>query len=252
MNSLAEKNPKLRPSRDSAAAAEGDHATAARDPLDPAAAARSVRIAIDGFSLAGELTIAAGATGVVLFAHGSGSGRYSPRNRLVARTVQASGTATLLFDLLSPAEERADADDGHLRFNIDLLALRLVHVVRWIDLQPETRHLGIGFLGASTGGAAALVAAAKLGPVVQAVVSRGGRPDLAGEVLARVRSPTLLIVGRCDEFVLQLNREACDALPCAKQLIVVPRATHLFEEPGALDLVAALAAGWFRQYLAPR
>ena len=216
------------------------------------AVVRSVRISTDGINLAGDLTIPAHATGVVLFAHGSGSSRHSPRNQSVARTIQASGTATLLFDLLSAGEEQEDAIDGHLRFNIDLLALRLVQAVRWVNQQPETRQLGNGIFGASTGGAAALVAAAELGPLIQAVVSRGGRPDLAGHALPRVAAPTLLIVGARDELVLQLNREAYGQLRCAKQLALVPGATHLFEEPGALAQVASLAAGWFQRYLKSR
>ena len=213
---------------------------------------RSVRIPADRDELRGDLTIPARASGVVLFAHGSGSSRLSPRNQQVARTIQVSGTATLLFDLLTPAEERADAADGHLRFDIGLLARRLTSAVDWICRRPETRHLGIGLFGASTGGAAALVAAAELGPLVQAVVSRGGRPDLASEALQRVTSPTLLIVGGRDEAVLRLNRQACERLCGVKQLVVVPGATHLFEEPGTLDEAAAFAAGWFRQYLARR
>jgi len=185
---------------------------------DREASVRAVHIPTDGISLPGDLAIPAGATGVVLFAHGSGSSRHSPRNKLVARTIQASGIATLLFDLLSPAEEREDTISGQLRFNIGLLAKRLVHAARWIIERPETRQLGLGCFGASTGGAAALVAAAELGPLVQAVVSRGGRPDLAGDALSRVDSPTLLIVGEMDEFVLQLNRDAyAPALPEANR-----------------------------------
>jgi dienelactone hydrolase len=216
------------------------------------ASARSVQIPASGISLPGDLAIPAGAGGVVLFAHGSGSSRNSPRNKFVARTIQASGIATLLFDLLSPAEDREDAVDGHLRFDIDLLATRLANAARWINEQPETRHLGVGCFGASTGGAAALVAAAELGPLVQAVVSRGGRPDLAGDALPRVSSPTLLIVGERDHHVLQLNRAAYAQLRCQKRLVLVPGATHLFEEPGALEEVAALATEWFGRNLRPR
>jgi putative phosphoribosyl transferase len=210
---------------------------------------RSVHIPTDGISLTGDLGIPAEAAGVVLFAHGSGSSRHSPRNRFVARTIQASGTATLLFDLLSPAEEREDAIDGHLRFNIGLLARRLVHAARWISEQSETRHMGMGCFGASTGGAAALVAAAEMGSLVQAVVSRGGRPDLAGDALPRVDSPTLLVVGELDRHVLQLNRDAYAQLLCQKQLVLVPGATHLFDEPGALEKVASLATEWFKRHL---
>ncbi|HXQ80926.1 MAG TPA: hypothetical protein VN775_06430 [Opitutaceae bacterium] len=208
-----------------------------------------VHIPTNGVSLAGDLCIPAEAGGVVLFAHGSGSSRHSPRNRFVARTIQAAGIATLLFDLLSPAEDREDAIDGHLRFNIGLLAARLVKAARWIGDRPETRQLGMGFFGASTGGAAALVAAAELGPMIKAVVSRGGRPDLAGDALPRVDSPTLLLVGELDQDVLQLNRDACALLRCPRRLVLVPRATHLFDEPGALEEVASLATEWFKQNL---
>lgn len=215
------------------------------------ATVRPVRIPTDGPSLAGDLAVPAGAAGVVLFAHGSGSSRLSPRNRFVARTIQESGTATLLFDLLSPQEERDDAMDGHLRFDIALLSRRLAHAVRWIESGPETGHLGVGLFGASTGGAAALATAAGLGPLVRAVVSRGGRPDLAGEALSRVGSPTLLIVGERDGLVLKLNRESYAQLHCEKRLEVVPGATHLFEEPGALETVASLATKWFGRHLKP-
>jgi len=215
------------------------------------AAPRPIQIPAGGPSLGGDLALPAGATGVVVFAHGSGSSRHSPRNQFVARTIQASGAATLLFDLLTPAEERADAFDGHLRFDIGLLGERLACAVRWVREQPETRGLGIGCFGASTGAAAALVAAADPRCAVQAVVSRGGRPDLAGAALERITAPTLLIVGAHDDFVLQLNREACARLRCPKELAVVPGATHLFEEPGALDQVASLATGWFRRHLGP-
>lgn len=213
--------------------------------------ARAVRIMANGACLAGDLVIPTGATGVVLFAHGSGSSRHSPRNQYVARQIRAAGTATLLFDLLSTQEEREDAIDGHLRFDIALLARRLVAAARWTEQQPDTGRLGIGCFGASTGGAAALVAAAELGPLVQAVVSRGGRPDLAGSALPRVTAPTLLIVGARDELVVKLNREAYGQLQCQKRLTLVPGATHLFEEPGTLETVAALAADWFQRHLRP-
>lgn len=202
--------------------------------------------------LAGDLTIPPAAQGVVLFAHGSGSSRHSSRNQFVARAIQDSGTGTLLFDLLTSEEEAEDAQDGHLRFDIELLARRLVAATRWIAQHAATRHLGIGYIGASTGGAAALVAAAELGSAVDAVVSRGGRPDLAGAALARVEAPTLLIVGARDDLALGLNKAAGAQLRCQQQLVVVPRATHLFEEPGALEHVASLAAAWFRQHLKPR
>lgn len=212
----------------------------------------SVRIPVGPVTLTGDLTLPAGAKGVVLFAHGSGSSRHSPRNQFVAREIQAAGTGTLLFDLLTPEEEAADAGDGHLRFDIGLLAGRLVRATRWVGAGADTCRLGIGYFGASTGGAAALVAAAELGAVVDAVVLRGGRADLAGEALSRVVAPTLLIVGEQDEFVLELNQAAYERLRCEKHLAIVPRATHLFEEAGTLEAVAALTAAWFHRHLEPR
>jgi len=203
-------------------------------------------------TLDGELTIPAGATGIVLFAHGSGSSRHSPRNQFVARAIREAGIATLLFDLLTQEEEAEDDRTGRLRFDIGLLARRLVAATQWIARQQETQKLGIGYFGASTGGAAALVAAAEIGPAIDAVVSRGGRPDLAHEALESVQSPTLLIVGERDETVLELNRGAFDRLSCEKKLKLIPRATHLFEEPGALEQVARLAADWFSRHLRPR
>jgi pimeloyl-ACP methyl ester carboxylesterase len=158
----------------------------------------------------------------------------------------------LLFDLLTREEEAVDELDGHLRFNIELLAVRLIAATRWILHQPATQQLGIGYFGSSTGGAAALVAAAELGSAIDAVVSRGGRPDLAGAALPRVTAPTLLIVGEHDDLVLELNQEAGELLRCQKELVIVPRATHLFEESGALERVASAAAAWFRQYLKRR
>jgi len=203
-------------------------------------------------TLGGDLTIPANAVGIVLFAHGSGSSRHSPRNQFVARAIRERGVATLLFDLLTEEEEAQDDLTGRLRFDIGLLAGRLVAATKWIARQQETQKLGIGYFGASTGGAAALVAAAEIGPAIDAVVSRGGRPDLASEALESVQSPTLLIVGERDETVLELNRSAFDRLPCEKELKVITRATHLFEEPGALEQVARLAADWFRRRLRPR
>ncbi|HEY0944677.1 MAG TPA: dienelactone hydrolase family protein [Opitutaceae bacterium] len=211
--------------------------------------AQSVRIATDTVELEGDLVVPADAAGIVLFAHGSGSSRLSPRNQFVARTIQAAGIGTLLFDLMTPDEEKEDAASGSLRFNIWFLALRLLHATRWINNQPATRHLGVGYFGSSTGGAAALVAAAELGPFVQAVVSRGGRPDLAGDEIANVHSPTLLIVGELDDVVIHLNEDAYERIRAEKQFSVVPNATHLFEEPGALEEVASQAAQWFRQHL---
>ena len=203
-------------------------------------------------TLDGDLTIPTSATGVVLFAHGSGSSRHSPRNTFVARTLCQAGIATLLFDLLPPEEEAKDNFTGCLRFDIGLLARRLVEATRWIANQPETHRSGIGYFGASTGGAAALVAAAEIGPAIDAVVSRGGRPDLACDALELVQSPVLLIVGERDETVLELNRSACARLTCEKELKVISGATHLFEEPGTLEEVARLAADWFRHHLRPR
>jgi len=211
----------------------------------------SVRIPVTADSLAGELAIPAGARGLVLFAHGSGSSRHSPRNRFVARAIREAGLATLLFDLLTAAEEAEDASTRRLRFDIKLLTTRLIQVTHWIGRQRSAHGLGIGYFGASTGAAAALAAAAELGPLIQAVVSRGGRPDLADDALPRVRAATLLIVGEWDDGVLDLNRSALARLECKKRLTLVPRATHLFEEPGTLDQVAALAAAWFRHFLQP-
>lgn len=213
---------------------------------------RSVQIGSGSVKLDGEWWIPAGAVGVVLFAHGSGSSRHSPRNQFVARTLQESGTGTLLFDLLTREEEAEDARTGHLRFNIGLLAQRLIAATGWVARQPQAEHLGIGYFGSSTGGAAALVAAAELGSLVDAVVSRGGRPDLAGEALGRVHAPTLLIIGGHDDVVRRLNEEAAGQLQCEKELFVVPGATHLFEEPGALEEVARVAAAWFRRHMRPR
>ena len=202
-------------------------------------------IAVDGVTLPGTLAIPRGARGVVLFAHGSGSSRFSPRNTYVARVLRDGGIGTLLFDLLTPHE---DADYSR-RFDIELLTRRLVLVTHWLQRQPQGNGLGIGYFGASTGSASALNAAAELGPAVRAVVSRGGRPDLAMENLSRVQAPTLLIVGGNDEMVLGLNRQAYARLTVPKRLAVVPGATHLFEEPGTLEEVARLATEWFREYL---
>ena len=211
-----------------------------------------VRIPAGRTHLEGELSLPAGAPGVVLFAHGSGSSRHSPRNQFVARVIRESGNGTLLFDLLTPAEGIEDDVTARLRFDIGLLAERLVAATRWLRTQPETRTCSIGYFGSSTGGGAALVAAAELGKDLNAVVSRGGRPDLAGHALPRVQSPTLLIVGEYDDVVIRLNEEALAALRCEKELKIVPHATHLFEEPGALEEVARLAADWFHRHLKRR
>ncbi len=213
---------------------------------------REVRIPAGRAQLEGELTVPAGAPGVVLFAHGSGSSRHSPRNQFVARVIREAGCGTLLFDLLTREEEIEDNVTTRLRFDISLLARRLVEATRWVTNQADTSQLGIGYFGSSTGGGAALVAAAELGRKVDAVVSRGGRPDLAGNALARVQSPTLLIVGGYDDVVIQLNEEALARLRCEKELKIIPRATHLFEEEGALETVAQLAADWFRRHLHQR
>jgi len=213
--------------------------------------ARVVCIPAGSVSLEGDLVVPLNAPGLVLFAHGSGSSRRSSRNQFVAERLRQSGLGTLLFDLLTPEEAAEDAGRGHLRFNIGLLTQRLVCAAHWVGDEDEARHLPLGFFGASTGGAAALVAAADLGRSISAVVSRGGRPDLAGNALRRVKSPTLLIVGERDEDVLELNEEACEMLDCEKELAVVPRATHLFEEPGALEETARLAAAWFLRHFQP-
>ncbi len=201
--------------------------------------------------LQGDLVVPAGAAGVVLFAHGSGSSRQSPRNRYVARALQHAGLATLLIDLLTLEEEAVDLQTAELRFDIDLLAERLQAAAEWLVTTPLTKNLRIGFFGASTGAAAALVAASRRPDVVGAIVSRGGRPDLAGSALLRVRAPTLLIVGGEDTPVIALNRQALASLRGTKRLDIVPRATHLFEEPGALERVADLANQWFLRYLTP-
>ncbi|HEU4620479.1 MAG TPA: dienelactone hydrolase family protein [Gammaproteobacteria bacterium] len=212
---------------------------------------RLVRLPAGPVTLEGDLVLPEGARGIVLFAHGSGSGRHSPRNRHVARLLNDGKLATLLVDLLTVQEEVIDLRTAHLRFDIGLLAERLVAATDWLTQRPETRQLRIGYFGASTGAAAALVAAAERLDVARAVVSRGGRPDLAGPALPRVRAPTLLIVGGNDFQVIELNRLALAQLRCEKRLVVVPGATHLFEEPGALDEVARLAREWFERYLVP-
>ncbi len=210
----------------------------------------AVRLAVDaGTVIDGDLIVPDDATGIVVFAHGSGSGRHSPRNRQVAKSLQRQGLATLLLDLLTPDEERLDDRTGRLRFDIDLLASRLAGAAAWVENEPATGSLPVGYFGASTGGGAALVAAAERPQVVGAVVSRGGRPDLAGPALPRVTAPTLLIVGGYDQPVIGMNREAMAQMTGEVQLEIVPGATHLFEEPGTLEAVAELARNWFLQHL---
>jgi len=212
-------------------------------------ASNEIIIPFTGMSLGGELELPAGASGLVLFAHGSGSSRHSPRNQYVARILREAGVGTLLFDLLTAEEEQTEARTGHLRFDIPLLADRLVGATRWLLQGPTTSNIPIGYFGSSTGAAAALVAAAEMGGAVQAVVSRGGRPDLAGAALDRVTAPTLLIVGGDDTPVIALNEEAYGRLQSRKDMRIVPGASHLFEEPGALEKVAGTAADWFVQHL---
>jgi dienelactone hydrolase len=211
---------------------------------------RLVHVSAGSVVLEGNLSMPHEASALVLFAHGSGSSRHSPRNRYVAGVLQEAGLATLLIDLLTALEEKLDARTAHLRFDIDLLAQRLVGATDWLRRDRQTAHLSIGYFGASTGAGAALVAAADRPEVVGAVVSRGGRPDLAKVALAQVRAPTLLIVGGEDLAVLALNRQALHQLAAAeKQLAIVPGASHLFEEPGTLEEVAHLAAQWFGKHL---
>jgi putative phosphoribosyl transferase len=208
-----------------------------------------VAIPADGVQLAGDLVVPPHARGVVVFAHGSGSGRFSPRNRAVAAVLNQAALATLLLDLLTAEEEAIDLRTGHLRFDVVLLGRRVIATVDWTASDVTAKHLPVGCFGASTGAAAALIAAAERPERVGAVVSRGGRPDLAGEALPRVTAPTLLIVGGNDPEVLQLNQQALAALAGEARLEIVPGATHLFEEPGALERVAALARDWFLQHL---
>ncbi len=210
---------------------------------------RSVSVPVGAAALKGNLAVPARAKGVALFAHGSGSSRHSPRNRYVAGVLQEAGLATLLVDLLTPEEEQVDARTAHLRFDIGMLAGRLVKITDWLNGQPETQELRVGYFGASTGGGAALVAAAQRPQVVGAVVSRGGRPDLAGAGLPNVQAPTLLIVGGNDPVVIELNKGALGQLRAEAELVIVPGASHLFEEPGTLEEVARLAGDWFLRYL---
>jgi len=208
-----------------------------------------IQIASGPLNLQGDLKVPQPARGVVLFAHGSGSSRHSPRNRYVAEVLNQAGLATLLLDLLTPDEEEVERLTRHLRFNISMLAERLIHASDWLMRSPLTQNLKIGYFGASTGAAAALVAAAERPRIIRAIVSRGGRPDLAGPALPKVRAPTLLIVGSEDQPVIAMNQEALAQLQVEKKLEIVPGATHLFEEPGKLEEAARLARQWFEQYL---
>ena len=210
---------------------------------------REVHIPIDRIQIEGSLSVPEAARGIIVFAHGSGSNRHSPRNRYVAGVLQTAGYATLLMDLLTPRGEIVDEKTAVLRFDIELLAHRLIDATWWLQDQSQTAKLPIGYFGASTGAAAALVAAADIRELISAVVSRGGRPDLAGDVLHKVIAPTLLIVGGDDTHVIELNRKALALLPTEKKLEIVPGASHLFEEPGALEFVAEFAKNWFDTYL---
>src|SRR5947209_19923362 len=208
-----------------------------------------VRIPANRAMLDGNLTTVDQTKAFVLFAHGSGSSRHSPRNQFVARTLNHAGLATLLFDLLTPEEESVDLYTREHRFDIGLLAERLVYATKWAKQEKQTQDFDIGYFGSSTGGGAALVAAAELPEKVGAVVSRGGRPDLAGDALPKVRAPTLLIIGGNDDIVIELNEMARDQMRCEVKLEILPGATHLFEEPGALEKVASLASDWFVKHI---
>ncbi|MBW8041144.1 MAG: alpha/beta hydrolase [Planctomycetes bacterium] len=211
---------------------------------------QEIEIAIDDKTyLKGSLCVPRGARGIVLFAHGSGSSRFSPRNRYVAATFQQMGLATLLMDLLTKEEELIDLETRQLRFDIELLSKRVVHATRWLLENKETGNLKIAYFGSSTGASAALSAAADLNTIITAVVSRGGRPDLAGDKLTKVKASTLLIVGGNDPIVIDINQDAMKELHAEKKLVIIPGATHLFEEPGTLEQVADLAAQWFVRYL---
>jgi putative phosphoribosyl transferase len=200
-------------------------------------------------SIEGNLTIPLNAKAVIIFAHGSGSGRFSPRNQYVAKIFNQAGLATLLVDLLTSEEETVDVDTGEFRFNINLLAKRLISATEWLKLDAKTSDCVYGYFGASTGAAAALIAAAKLASDIKAVVSRGGRPDLAADYLQEVRAPTLFLVGGLDSVVLELNQKAMDRMVAKKELVIIPGATHLFEEGGKLEEVAKLSTEWFKRYL---
>lgn len=210
---------------------------------------RDVHIPVGRVAVEGNLFIPPEARGIVIFAHGSGSSRFSTRNQFVARELQSDGLATLLCDLLTREEEEIDQYTGSLRFDIGLLAGRLSDITQWAATQQEIQHLAVGYFGASTGAAAALIAETRNPGTVGAVVSRGGRPDLAGHALRRVQAPTLLIVGGNDHQVIELNQQAMELLTATKEMVIVPGATHLFEEPGTLEAVARLSSQWFQKYL---
>lgn len=208
-----------------------------------------VKIPVGPVIIEGNLNVPLNAKGIVLFAHGSGSSRFSPRNQYVSKVFNKSKIATLLIDLLTKDEEEIDVITGELRFNIPLLAERLIGATEWVNKDPQTANLAFGYFGASTGAAAALIAAAKLSKEIKVVVSRGGRPDLAFNYLPQVRAPTLFIVGGLDREVIELNRQAMDQMNAEKKLEIVPEASHLFEEPGKLEVVARLSTDWFLRYL---
>ena len=209
----------------------------------------AIRIPVGNVEVEGNLFLPQEARGVVVFAHGSGSSRFSPRNQYVAKEFNKASMGTLLFDLLTPEEEEEDAVTAEYRFNISLLAERLTGATEWLQKDPQTQKLKLGYFGASTGAAAALIAAAKLPGGVTVVVSRGGRPDLAGDYLAQVRAPTLLLVGGWDEEVIELNRQAQSQMTNENKLVIIPGATHLFEEPGKLEEVAKFSTEWFKRWL---
>jgi len=209
----------------------------------------AVRIPVGSVVVEGNLTVPPGARGIVLFAHGSGSSRFSTRNRYVAKVFNAQKIATLLFDLLTNEEDQEDLVTAEYRFNINLLAERLIGATEWLKKDPQTKNCSFGYFGASTGAAAALIAAAKLPNDIATVVSRGGRPDLAANYLPRVKAPTLLLVGGLDTEVIELNRQAMEQMSAEKKLLIIPGATHLFEEPGKLEEVAKIATDWFLRYL---
>ena len=209
----------------------------------------AVKIPIGSVVVEGNLTVPSGAKGVVLFAHGSGSSRFSPRNQYVAKFFNAQKIGTLLFDLLTNEEDQEDIETAEYRFNINLLAERLIGATEWLKKDPDTKNIVFGYFGASTGAAAALIAAVKLPNDIAAVVSRGGRPDLAANYLPRVVAPTLLLVGGLDTVVIELNRQAMEQMSAEKKLVIIPGATHLFEEPGKLEEVAQLSTDWFLRYL---